>query len=144
MKPNTTSVDLRGNATITLGGTAYPISFGMLVMRDFSKLTGRAPSDFGNVLSEDYITAFGSLVYCAIKRYVPADKLPEGFNEEAALELIDAMAQEEADVIAAAILYAVTTANPLVASFTAQTKARNEAAAPTKNGKITSTSASGN
>jgi hypothetical protein len=117
----------RGEVYLTIGGKKYPVRFGMNVMRDFTKLTGAAPSDFGRLLGEDYVEALSGLVYCAAKRYVAADKLPENFDQDAAAELIDGMQADEADAIAEAIVEAVTVGNPLLTSLTAKVASRNQA-----------------
>ncbi len=143
----TTPTTARGEASLTIGGVAHPVRFGMNVMRDFTKLTGKAPSEFGQLLAEDYVEALSGLVYCAAKRYVPAGQLPEGFNPEAAADLIDSMSPAEADEVGEAIVEAVTVGNLLLTSLTAKVASRNQAAraaTPTESGSSTSTSPSAN
>ncbi|MVN78920.1 hypothetical protein GO988_21535 [Hymenobacter sp. HMF4947] len=118
----------RGEVTLTIAGAQHTIRFGMNVMRDFSKLTGRAPSEFGEVLGDDYTEALTGIVSCAITRYVPAEDLPNGFDQDAAADFIDALSREDADALAEAITEAVTVP-PLMTSLMAKVKVKNQAAA---------------
>lgn len=116
----------RGEVTLTFSGQKHLVRFGMNVMRDFSKLTGRAPSEFGDVLGDDYTEALTAIVSCAVKRYVPADALPNGFTQEDAADYIDELSQEEADALAEAITEAVTVP-PLMTSLMAKVTVKNAA-----------------
>jgi hypothetical protein len=118
----TTPSAARGEVSLTISGKQYPVRFGMNVMRDFTKLTGKAPSEFGRLLGEDYVEALSGLVYCAAKRYVPANELPVDFSQDHAADLIDGMLPAEADEIGEAIVEAVTVGNPLL---TAKVASRN-------------------
>jgi hypothetical protein len=128
MKATTNPNAARGEATLTIAGEKYTIRFGMNVMRDFTQLTGKAPSEFGQLLSTDYNEALSSIVYCAIKRYVPSEKLPAEFSQDAAADLIDAFTQQEADEVAEAITEAVTVGNTLLTSLTAKVASKTKAA----------------
>jgi hypothetical protein len=141
----TTPNTARGEVQLTIGGQQYPVRFGMNVMRDFTKLTGKAPSEFGRLLGEDYVEALSGLVYCAAKRYVPADQLPEGFYLDHAADLIDAMQPAEADEIGEAIVEAVTVGNPLLTALTAKVASKTQAvheASLSESGTTSSTSLS--
>lgn len=131
----------RGEVSLNIAGTQSPVRFGMNVMRDFTKLTGKAPSEFGALLADDFNEALSGLVYCAVKRYVPADKLPAGFDQDAACDLIEDFTTEEADAVADAITEAVTVGNPLLTSLTAKVASKNRELQPTQpeNGTPTST-----
>jgi hypothetical protein len=133
MKAVTTTPNAaRGEVSITIAGVAYPVRFGMNVMRDFTKLTGRAPSEFGQLLADDYNEALSGIVYCAVKRYVGADNLPTGFDQDAACDLIEDLSLAEADAVADAIAEAVTVGNPLLTSLTAKVVSKSRAAALTQ------------
>jgi hypothetical protein len=125
--PDTTPNTARGEVRLTIGDQQYPVRFGMNVMRDFTKLTGKAPSEFGRLLGEDYVETLSGLVYCAAKRFVPADQLPEGFDLDQTADLIDAMQPAEADEIAEAIVEAVTVGNHLLTSLTAKVASKTQA-----------------
>lgn len=134
----------RGEVTITIGGVAYPVRFSLNVLRDWSKLSGRAASEFGLAIIEDHIEAFSSIITCAVRRFVDnhAD-----FTQEQAVDLLEAMEQAEADAIAEAIAEAITeattTVNPLLASMNKHLVAKTQAvtaSTPSENGVAGSTS----
>lgn len=130
----------RGEVTITIGGVAYPVRFSLNVLRDWSKLSGRAASEFGLAIIEDHIEAFSSIITCAVRRFVDnhAD-----FTQEQAVDLLEAMEQAEADAIAEAITEATTTVNPLLASMNKHLVAKTQAvtaSTPSENGVAGSTS----
>lgn len=124
MEVNTTPNAARGEATITIGGQAYSIRFGMNVLRDWTKQTGKKPTEFGQLLSDDYTEALTSLLACAVRRGVPGQA---GFTQDDAGDLIDTLSAEEATGIGEAITEAVTTGDPLMAALSKQVAARNKA-----------------
>ncbi|MGI4822247.1 MAG: hypothetical protein ACRYFV_13640 [Janthinobacterium lividum] len=126
MKANKTPNAARGEVSLAFGGQKHPVRFNMNVMRDFSKLTGRAPSEFGNVLGEDYTEALTAIVSCAVNRFVPAEFLPNGFTQDDAADYIDDLSKEDADALAEAITEAVTVP-PLMTSLMAKVKVKNAA-----------------
>jgi hypothetical protein len=129
----------RGEVTITIDGTAYPVRFSLNVLRDWTKLTSRPASEFGLAIIEDHIEAFSGLIACAVKRYVPA----LNYTQEQAVDLLEDMPQAEADAIAEAIAEATTTVNPLLASMTKQLTAKAQAlnaSTPNESGVAGSTS----
>ncbi|MGI4736330.1 MAG: hypothetical protein ACRYG7_14225 [Janthinobacterium lividum] len=131
--PNTA----RGEVSLTVGGSQYPVKFNMNVMRDWTKLTGRAPSEFGEVLSSDYTEALTSIITCAVRRFVPGAVYPAGFTQDDAADLLDEMGPEEATNVAEAITEAVTVVNPLLAALSKQVAAKTAAlhqVTPSENG----------
>ncbi len=132
----------RGEALLTIGGEQYPVRFGMNVMRDFSKLTGKAPSEFGALLGQDYIEALTGIVCCAVRRHVPRAVFEAQFTQDDAADLIDGLSAEEVDALAEGITEAVSV-GPLMAALMAKVTAKNEAsqpeATPPANGTSTST-----
>jgi hypothetical protein len=124
MTPNNLPNTARGEATLTIAGQAYPIRFGMNVLRDWTKLTGKKPTEFGQLLSDDYTEALTSLLACAVRRCVPGQ---QEFTQDNAGDLIDLMPEEEAVSIGDAITEAVTTGDPLMAALSKQVAAKNKA-----------------
>jgi hypothetical protein len=116
----------RGEASITIAGQQYPIRFSLNVLRDWTKLSGRAASEFGLALVEDHIEAFSGIITCAVRRFVPPHA---EFTQDAAIDLLDEMSQPEADALAKAIMEATTTVNPLLAAMSRQLAVQNQAAA---------------
>jgi hypothetical protein len=145
MKATSTTPNVaRGEVLITIAGTQYPVRFGMNVMKDFSKLTGKAPSELGVALSENPDNTLGSLVLLAIRRYVPGQA---EIAEEVVYDLIDGLSAEEIDAITEAITEAVAVGNPLLLPLSAKVAARGKAAAESiasENGTSSSTSLSAN
>jgi hypothetical protein len=140
MVVNTTPNTARGEAHITIAGQAHPIRFGMNVLRDWTKLTGKKPTEFGALLSDDYTEALTSLLSCAVRRFVPDQ---QAFTQDDAGDLIDVMTKEEAESIGEAITEAVTTGDPLMAALSKQVAAKNKALRETpqsENGTDSSTS----
>ena len=140
MEVNTTPNPARGEATITIAGQAYPIRFGLNVLRDWTKLTGKKPTEFGQLLSDDYTEALTSLLACAVRRGVPGQS---AFTQDDAGDLIDLMPEQEAVSIGEAITEAVTTGDPLMAALSKQVAAKNKALrekAQSENGTASSTS----
>ena len=124
MEVNTTPNAARGEAAITIAGQTYPIRFGLNVLRDWTKLTGKKPTDFGALLSDDYTEALTSLLACAVRRCVPDQ---QAFTQDNAGDLIDALSAGEAASIGEAITEAVTTGDPLMAALSKQVAAKNKA-----------------
>jgi hypothetical protein len=115
-----------GQVLITLDGQLYPIRFSLNVLRDWGKLTGYSPSDFGRALANDYLEAFTSIIVCSVHRFVPA--LAE-FTQDQAADALEAMSQEEADILAKAIIEATTAATPLLAALNRQFAVQQQPAA---------------
>lgn len=132
--PNTAS----GEVSLTVAGTQYPVKFDLKVMRDWSKFTGKAPSQFGELLSADYLEALTGLLTVAVRRYV---SLPD-FSQDDAADLMQEMTPAEAELVGQAIADATLTVNPLLAALSKQVAAKSEAlqSAPNTNGSSTSTS----
>jgi hypothetical protein len=124
MEVLTTPNPARGEATITIAGQAHPVRFGLNVLRDWTKLTGKKPTEFGQMLSDDYTEALTSLLACAVRRCVPGQ---QDFTQDNAGDLIDEMGKEEAESIGEAITEAVTTGDPLMAALSKQVAAKNKA-----------------
>jgi hypothetical protein len=134
--PNTA----RGQATLTIAGKQYPVRFTLNVLRDWTKLTGRAASEFGLAIVEDHIEAFSGLIMCAVRRHVPGQS---EFTQDQAVDLLEVMEQPEADKLAEAITEATTAVLPLLASMSQQfaTKAQSlNPSTPTENGATGTTS----
>jgi len=133
--PNTAS----GEVLLTVAGTQHPVKFDLKVMRDWSKLTGKAPSEFGQLLADDYLEALTSLLTVAVRRYAG---LP-AFSQDDATDVMQDMLPAEAELVGQAIADATLTVNPLLAALSKQVAAKSEALqAPNSNGSNTSTSAS--
>jgi hypothetical protein len=134
--PNTA----RGQVNITIAGKQYPIRFTLNVLRDWTKLSGRAASEFGLAIVEDHIEVFSGLIMCAIRRFVPAYS---EYTQEQAVDLLEEMAQAEADQLAEAIAEATTMITPLLASMSKQFETKAQvlnASTPTENGAPGTTS----
>jgi len=127
MEVNTLPNTARGQVLLTVLGVAHPVKFNLNVLRDWSKLTGRAPSDFGQLLTEDYAEALTSLLTCAVRRFVPGQAT---FSQDDAADLLDAMSPTEATTVAEAITEAVTVVNPLLAALSKQVAAKSQALRP--------------
>ena len=143
--PDTTPNSARGEVLLTVAGQTYPVKFNLNVMRDWSKLTGKGPSEFGQLLSDDYTEALTSLITCAVRRFVPGAVYPAGFSQDDAGDLLDEMSPDEATRIAEAITESITVVNPLLAALSKQVAAKNAAlhpAIPPESGTSTSPSAS--
>ncbi|WP_233635923.1 hypothetical protein [Hymenobacter setariae] len=140
---STTAINTaRGQVNLTIAGTQYPIKFNLNVLRDWTKLTGRAASEFGLAIVEDHIEAFSGLIMCAVRRLVPGHA---GYTQEQVVDLLDEMSQPEADQLAEAISEATTAVNPLLASMSKQFAKRAQSlnpSTPTENGATGTTSAS--
>ena len=142
MNINTTPNTARGEATLTIAGQPHTIRFGLNVLRDWTKLTGKKPTEFGQMLSDDYTEALTSLLACAVRRFVPGQA---DFTQDEAGDLIDTLTPGEAASIGEAITEAVTTGDPLMAALSKQVAAKNQAlrqTAPTESGTASSTLAS--
>jgi hypothetical protein len=129
----------RGEVNITIAGQRYPVRFSLNVLRDWSKLTGRAASEFGLAIIEDHIEAFSGIITCAVQRFAPA----LSFTQDQAVDLLEEMPQAEADAIAEAITEATSTVNPLLASMTKVLAAKTQAptaSTPNESGVAGSTS----
>jgi hypothetical protein len=136
---STTPNAARGEVTITIAGQQYQVRFSLNVLRDWSKLTGRAASEFGLAIIEDHIEAFSGIITCAVQRFAPA----LSFTQDQAVDLLEEMPQAEADAIAEAITEATSTVNPLLASMTKVLAAKTQAptaSTPTESGVAGSTS----
>lgn len=135
----TTNASLaRGEVSLTVKGTPYPICFNLNVLRDFSRLTGRGPSELGQLLTENYAEALTALLTCAVRRFVPGTA---DFSQDDAGDLIQQLPAEEAQALAEAITEAIIAPDPLMAALTATVAARSTPRqTPAKNGTSTSTS----
>lgn len=141
MEVNTTPSAARGEVYITIAGQKYPVRFNLNVLRDWTKLTGRAPTEFGLAIVEDHIEAFSGIITCALQRFAPS----LNYTQDKAVDLLEEMEQAEADAIAEAITEATTTVNPLLASMTKQLAAKAQAltpSAPSESGETSATSLS--
>ncbi|MGI4865356.1 MAG: hypothetical protein ACRYFZ_15650 [Janthinobacterium lividum] len=147
MEVNTTPNTARGEVKITIAGQQYPVRFNLNVMRDWSKLTGQAATQFGMAIVLDHVEAFSGVIACAIRRYVPGHA---DYTQEQAVDLLEEMSQPEADAIAEALTEATTTVNPLLAAMNQSVAAKNlenvQLSAPAESGatSLTSDSASSN
>jgi hypothetical protein len=132
----------RGEVQLTIAGEQYAVRFGLNVMRDWSKLSDKAPSEFGVQLEENHVETLAVFLSCAVRRYVPAAALSGGFGPDEAADLIESMSPDEADAVAEAILEAVSI-DPLAAALRKQVAAKAAAQkAQQKNGGATSISGS--
>lgn len=120
MLPTLTANTYAGEVTVRLGGAPRRLRFGMNTLRDYTALTGSPAGNFGLDFQTDYNAALLHIVYCAIKRYTPADELPEGFGLDAVGDWLDELAPEDADRLAATLIASVKTVNPLVAAVVKQ------------------------
>jgi hypothetical protein len=131
--PNTAS----GEVLLTVAGAQHPVKFDLKVMRDWSKLTGKAPSEFGQLLADDYLEALTGLLTVAVRRYVGTP----AFSQDDAADLMQDITPAEAELVGQAIANATLTINPLLAALSKQVAAKSEALqAPNTNGSSTSTS----
>jgi hypothetical protein len=116
-----------GEAVVTIQGVAYPLRFNLNVLRDFSQLTGRGPSELGRMLSDNYAEALTAIMTCAVRRFVPSTVFPNGFSLDDAGDLIQQLPADEAKALAEAITEAIVSPNPLMAALTATVAAKNKA-----------------
>jgi hypothetical protein len=133
--PNTAS----GETMLTVAGTQHPVKFDLKVMRDWSKLTGKAPSEFGQLLADDYLEALTGLLTVAVRRYVTGN---EKFSQDDAADLMQDMTPDEAELVGQAIANATMVVNPLLAALSKQVTAKTQALQPTPNASGSSTSIS--
>jgi hypothetical protein len=143
MKVANTPAVAPGESTVTIQGVAYKLRFSLNVLRDFSTLTGRGPSELGPMLTDNYAEALTALMACAVRRFVPSTVFPKGFSQDDAADLIDALPADEAKALAEAITEAIVSPNPLMAALTATVAAKNRArtlSATSESGTNTSTS----
>ena len=124
MHATTTPNAARGEVQITIAGVQHPVRFSLNVLRDWSKLTGQAPTEFGMAIVLDHVEAFSGIIACAIRRYVPGQV---DYTQEQAVDLLEDMSQPEADAIAEAITEATTTVNPLLAAMNQKVAAKKAA-----------------
>jgi hypothetical protein len=127
MEATTTHALAPGEAIVTIQGVAYPVRFDLNVLRDFSKLTGRGPSELGGMISENYAETLTAIITCAVRRFVPSIVFPDGFSLDNAGDLIQQLPAEEAQALAEAITEAVVSPNPLMVALTATVAAKNKA-----------------
>lgn len=113
--PNTA----RGEVKLTIGGEQHAVRFGLNVMRDWSKQTDKAPSEFGVQLEENHVETLAVFLGCAVRRYVPGSE----FTSDDAADLIEDMTPDEANAVAEAILEAVSI-DPLAAALRKQVAAK--------------------
>jgi hypothetical protein len=132
--PNTAS----GEVLLTVAGTQHSVKFDLKVMRDWSKLTGKAPSEFGQLLADDYLEALTGLLTVAVRRYVGLEK----FSQDDAADLMQDMTPDEAELVGQAIANATMVVNPLLAALSKQVTAKTQALQPTPNASGNSTSIS--
>ena len=116
-----------GEATVTIQGTPYALRFNLNVLRDFSQLTGRGPSELGRMLSENYAEALTAIITCAVRRFVPPTVFPGGFSLDDAGDLIQQLPAAEAQALAEALTEAIVSPNPLMAALTATVAAKTQA-----------------
>lgn len=122
MKSTPTTADVtadaeRGEILLTLDGQPYVIRFGLKFLKAFSTPLGDAPADALAALETAPITALLDMVTLGIKLCVPADKLPTGFDADAATDLLDALPTQEQEHIFAVLLASIRR-NPLFAALT--------------------------
>jgi hypothetical protein len=127
MEATTTHALAPGEAVVTIQGVAYPLRFNLNVLRDFSQLTGRGPSELGRMLSDNYAEALTAIMTCAVRRFVPSTVFPNGFSLDDAGDLIQQLPADEAKALAEAITEAIVSPNPLMAALTATVAAKNKA-----------------
>lgn len=142
LNPQPTATAYTGEVTVTLGGAARTFGFGINTMRDYTKLTGTPAGGFAADLAADLTNTMVNLVYCALKRYVPADQLPEDFTVDHAADWIDGMNPADAEKLADTVLHSVRTANPLTAALVAKLKPLTPAPSEGTDGTTSSTSPS--
>lgn len=111
-----------GEVTVALGGQPRTFRLGLNTLRDYTALTGTPAGGFAADLARDLSNTIVSLVYCAVKRYTPAEQLPADFAVDHVADWIDAMSSEDADRLAEAVLASVRTGNPLTAALVTKLK----------------------
>ena len=139
MSPTSTPTAARGEVTLTIAGNQVPLRFGMNVMRDLTKLTGKGPAEFAAFLGENFDEATTAIVACAVKRATNAE-----FTQDDAGDLLDALSPVENDALAEAITEAVSV-GPLMAALLAKIAAKTPSPVPevpSESGTNTSTSLS--
>lgn len=127
MKATSTQALAPGEAAVTIEGTVYTLRFNLNLLRDFSQLTGRGPSDLGRMISDNYAEALTALLTCAVRRFVPSTVFPNGFSLDDAGDLIQQLPANEAQALAEAITEAIVSPNPLMAALTTTVAAKNKA-----------------
>ena len=120
MKAQPTASSYAGEVTVILGGQSRTLRIGMNTLRDYSKLTGTPAGGLAADLATDLNNAMANLVFCAVKRYVPAAELPEGFAVDHAADWIEEMSAADGEKLADAVLHSIRTANPLTAALVAK------------------------
>lgn len=109
-----------GEVCVTLGDAKRTFRFGMNTLRDYTALTGTPAGGFAADLNADYNTALLNLVYCGVKRYVPATALPEDFSLDVLGDWMDGLSPEDSNTLAEAIMQALNPTkggNPLMAAL---------------------------
>jgi hypothetical protein len=129
MKATTPNTLAPGEAAVTIQGVSYPLRFNLNVLRDFSQLTGRGPSELGRMLSDNYAETLTAIIACAVRRFVPKEIFPNGFSLDDAGDLIQQLPADEAQALAEAITEAIVSPNPLMAALTTTVAAKNKARA---------------
>ena len=131
-----------GQVQLTINAAQHPIQFNLNVLRDFTRLTGRGPSELGPMLAENYAETLTALLTCAVRRFVPG---AADFSQDDAGDLIQQLPVAEAKALAEAITEAIIAPDPLMAALTATVAARSTSRqTPSVNGTSISTSASAN
>jgi hypothetical protein len=120
MSVQPTAPSYSGEVTITLGGQALSLRFGLNTLRDYTALTGTPAGGLASDLVKDYAITLLNLVFVAVKRYTPAAQLPEAFTVDVVADWIEEMSAEDAERLAAVIIRSIKVQNPLVTALVAQ------------------------
>lgn len=109
-----TADETRGEIVLPLGGENYVIRFGLRFLRAFTTQQG-ADGPAGGLASLETapIDALLDMVALGVRLSVPADKLPAGFNADAAADLLDTLPAAAQEHVFAVLIGSIK-ANPMV------------------------------
>ena len=112
-----TADETRGEITLPIGGESYLVRFGLRFLRAFTTEQG-ADGPAGGLASLETapIDALLQMVALGVRLSVPTDKLPAGFDADAAADVLEALPAAEQERVFAVLISSIK-ANPIVGAL---------------------------
>lgn len=112
-----TADETRGEILLHIAGTPRRVRFGLKFLRAYTTAQGaEGPGQALASLETAPIAALLDMVALAVRLSVPAAELPEGFNADAALEIIDELPAAEQEHIFRVLIQSIKV-NPIIAAL---------------------------
>ena len=115
----------RSEILFPIGGQPHVVRFGLKFLKAFtSQVGGTGVVDALTVLETAPVQGLLDMLTLGIQLSVPADQLPEGFDADAATDLIDALPVAEQQQIFTVLINSINR-NPILAALSSQAQAAN-------------------